>query len=291
MDREWIKITSKDQWLSERSKDVTSTEVGALYSMHDYLTLYQLYQIKRGNYKPEINETPRMRAGSYLEGGIAAYAANELGCEASHLNKYCRLKGLRMGTSFDYEITNGELKGWLIECKLVDPMIWRSKWTETSASHQIEFQVQHQLAVSGRPGVVIAALVGSEVKLLKRKYNESVASKLIEAVGHFWSRVDNNNCPQPDYEMDSDCIIAMLDEAVQGKHEEIDSDYLYSLLSKYDKTQKRIATLEAVKKELKAKTLQIAQDNSAVTCRDIRLSCGITSGEKKAPYRYFRVYT
>lgn len=44
---EIIQITSEAQWLGERKKDITSTEIPALYGLSPYKTEFELFHEKR----------------------------------------------------------------------------------------------------------------------------------------------------------------------------------------------------------------------------------------------------
>ena len=76
---ETIQIQSQDQWLAERVKDVTSTEVSALFDLNPYLTQFELYQQKSTGQVVKIPENTRMKWGKRLEAPIALGVAEDEG--------------------------------------------------------------------------------------------------------------------------------------------------------------------------------------------------------------------
>ena len=65
----------------------------------------------------------------------------ELNAAIKPLKDYMR-DPYAFGSSFDYEIFEGEYADWLIECKNVDQWVYRDNWTEEEAPDHIEVQVQ-----------------------------------------------------------------------------------------------------------------------------------------------------
>ena len=61
MSIETIQIQDRDQWLAERVKDVTSTEVSALYGLNPYKSEFELFHEKRDGQIVQIQQNERMK--------------------------------------------------------------------------------------------------------------------------------------------------------------------------------------------------------------------------------------
>ena len=53
---EKIEFVNTESWLQERMKDITSTEVSALYGLSPYLTEYELFHTKKDGVVVRIEE-------------------------------------------------------------------------------------------------------------------------------------------------------------------------------------------------------------------------------------------
>lgn len=220
-----IPIESEAQWLQERAKDVTSTQVSALFDCCPYLTHFELWHQKRNGIVEEFVADNRTTWGNRLEQVIAEWFATDR--EFGGLAKvgfYLRDESRRLGASFDYRASDGTGKPVLLECKNVDYLEWREKWTETEAPPHIELQVQTQLMLSGVSRAFIVALVGGNTLVAHERTPEpEVQAKIIEKVSAFWSSVDAGIAPQPDYVRDADLLLSRIYNRTEGREIEADA--------------------------------------------------------------------
>lgn len=231
-----IPIESEAQWLQERAKDVTSTQVSALFDCCPYLTHFELWHQKRNGIVEEFVADNRTTWGNRLEQVIAEGFAAERGFRyLRRANYYARREGLRLGASFDYvadtkplpSISRDNLSDRgevLLECKNVDYLEWREKWTETEAPPHIELQVQTQMMLSGIGRAFIVALVGGNTLVAHERTPEpEVQAKIIEKVSAFWSSVESGIAPQPDYVRDADLLLSRIYNRTDGREIEADA--------------------------------------------------------------------
>ena len=225
-----IEYTSEAEWLAARARDITSTEAAGLFNAGIYenaRTQYELFHIKSGILTPAPFEaSDRTRWGNRLESAIAHGIAEDLGLIVAPFKCYMRIPELRMGSSFDFKVVgvvedhpidnqaramfrqHGE---GILEIKNVDGLAFRRSWMEDGetieAPPHIEFQVAHQLEVSGLNWAIIAPLVGGNTpKVVIRERDEAIGNALRLAAGEFWSHVEAGVAPAPVFERDGDTI-------------------------------------------------------------------------------------
>jgi putative phage-type endonuclease len=226
---EIIPFTTEEAWLAERQRDVTSTESAALFGMSPYTTAFELWHRKRSGTAPEFKVNDRMRWGNRLEAAIAHGIAEEQGWEIKPLKEYMRDPDARMGSSFDFVITNlGEPVH--LEIKNVDYLAFRDGWIEhddgsMEAPEHIEMQVQHQMAVSGFKRAYIGAFVGgNRGVVIERERDEDVIKAIRAKVAAFWKTVDAGQEPDPVMPDDADAVIRLNQYAEPGKILDASSD-------------------------------------------------------------------
>lgn len=283
MTTETILIENEAQWLAERAKDVTSTQVAALFGVSPYLTEFELWHQKRNNVVEEFEQNNRTRWGNRLEETIAKGFAEERGLQ--HLRKmgsYMRRVGARMGASFDYLACYDDCQTCIIECKNVDFMEHREKWTDTEAPGHIELQVQTQLLLSGYRRAFIVALVGgNNLVVHEREPDAEVQSAIVEKVSAFWSSVDAGIEPKPDFVRDADLLLSRIYNRSDGTEIEADAETL-DLLNQWLAAKSAADTV---------KPLQARIAERIGTASKVRTPLGVLScATNKAGARPFRYY-
>lgn len=278
---ETIPIVSQEQWHAERAKDVTSTQVAALFGCNPYLTEFELWHHKRNGTAESIEETSRTRWGNRLEDAIAKGFAEEFGlADLNRPNVYKRSVGQRLGASFDFfAMCHGE--PCIVECKNVDFMEHRDKWTETEAPGHIELQVQTQLLLSGfRRAFLVALVGGNNLVVHERAPDAHVQAKIIEKVSAFWSSVDAGIEPTPDFVRDAKKVLAMNNRS-DGTELEADADTV-ALLQQWLDAKEAADTVQPLQAQL---ALRIGAASKVRTPNGV-LSCA-TNKAGARPFRYY----
>lgn len=281
-----IPIESEAQWLQERAKDVTSTQVSALFDCCPYLTHFELWHQKRNGIVEAFEANERMAWGSRLERTIAEGFAEERGFHClRRLSSYSRIDEHRLGASFDYVADTLQAvpsPSVLIECKNVDGYEFAEKWTEHEAPPHIELQVATQMLVSGIGRSFIVALVGgNRLAVYERWADSAIEAKIIEKVDAFWSSVDAGIAPQPDYVRDADLLLSRIYNRTEGR--EIEADATVQEL--IDQWLGAKAMADNVR-PLQARIAELIGTASKVRTPHGRLNCGAD----KNGVRSFRYY-
>lgn len=293
MNRETLKFETEGQWLAMRKADITSTESSALFGVSPYTTEYQLYHAKRGTLDNSIEANERMKWGNRLEAAIAEGVAEDFGLIVEPMKIYMRCSQNRIGSSFDYQIVgitdtyDGEdetyrdlfrqLGPGLLEIKNVDGFIFRKSWTEeddeVEAPPHIEFQVQHQMLVSGLQWAMLAPLVnGNTPKPTYRLKSDKVHQGILKKCAEFWERVDTGNEPAPDYKNDGRAIGQLYLEDDDTEVDMSDNEYLRQLCEEEIDAAQRKKAAEEEQKAKKAEILTIIGSHRKVIVGGINVN-------------------
>ena len=288
MNRQKMERTDEASWLQKRTQDVTSTEVAALFGLSPYISEFELFHRKRLGEIVRIEENERMTWGKRLESAIAHGVANDEGWAVTRADYYARIVDLRMGSSFDYEVTSEQQQGafmapitGLMEVKNVDGLQFHNKWLDDGATleapEHIELQIQHQMEVADKDYCILVALIGgNRVRWVRRNRDFAIGLQIRNRVAEFWDAVANNRAPSPDYAMDADFIIKQLHaNANDGEVLEAD-DALEDLIAQYQFVSREAAGMDELKSKTKAELMRRIGTASKVTSKLGTISCGMT---------------
>jgi putative phage-type endonuclease len=278
MSIETIEITSEAQWLRERTKDLTSTDIAALFDLSPYKTSFELYHEKQSGQVPPFRDNERMKWGRRFEAPIAKGVAEDEGWEIAKLDIYMRDTAARLGSSFDFLITSSSDGPGILEIKNVDGIQYRNKWTDLEAPEHIELQIQHQMLVSGYRWTALVAMVnGNSPKIIYREFDPDIAEQIRARAKAFWQMVETGVAPAADYSRDADLLTRIHANANRGEIFDASGDNeIASMVFEYHQAGRSIDDLEARRKEIKARILDKIGTAERVTGPWGTISCGVT---------------
>lgn len=280
--RETIKIVDQQQWLTQRMRDITSTEISALYGLSPYITEFELFHQKRDGKVVRIEPNERMTWGTRLESTIAHGAAEDQGWEIEHMNVYMRDPEICMGSSFDFMIKTSPKGPGLLEIKNVDGLQYSRNWIDDGegnieAPQHIELQLQHQLEVADLEwGAIVALVGGNELKVVYRNRDRAIGQDLRNRISTFWKRIESDLAPKPDYEKDAEYIIKRLhNKAEDDLVADVTADqHIESLIAKYQNAHAEATLWEKESNKLRAEILDHIGPVSKVISQIGTISCG-----------------
>lgn len=292
----------EDLWLKMRTRDVTSTDVAALFDVSPYLTAFDLWHRKKGEIVVDSAPSDRMKWGNRLQDAIARGLAEEHAWVIRRKDEYMHDPQARIGASFDYEITNiaGQRVKGLLEIKNVDSLAFRDGWIVDGdyieAPPHIELQAQHQLLVSEYDFVVIGALVGgNRVVTIKRLPDPKIIEAIRAQVKKFFESIDKNEPPQPDFSKDAKTIASLYRNATKGKVVDLASDDLApALVEQYKKIADVEREAKAKKEEIKAQLLMKIGDAEKAVGVGFSITAGTVPAARieayeRPEYRMFKI--
>jgi len=281
---EIIRYTTDAEWHAARAVDVTSTESAALFGESPYATRFEIWHRKHSGVVPAFEANERMAWGNHLEAAIAQGLAEQYGWTIEPMKSYWRRPDMRLGSSFDFMITNLPDGPAHLEIKNVDYLAFRDGWLEhddgfIEAPVHIEVQVQHQMAVSGFKRSFIGALIGgNRAVVLERKRDDEVIDGIEKTVAEFWKSVDANIEPPPMMPDDAEAVIRMNRYAEPGKILDATGDAtIETLVTKYKEACTRRDSHDEQAKVLKAELLLAIGDAEKVVTSDWTVSAGLVT--------------
>lgn len=310
MEREVIAYKTEEEWLAARAKDLTSSEVSALFGLNKYVSVFELWHAKKSGEPIPFEEEEYTKWGNRLEFAIACGVAEEKGWLVVPFKEYVRVPSLRIGSSFDFKVAlMKEMAGdqaikrgeeVLLEIKNVNQFIFKEEWVVDEdtkevieAPTHIEIQIQHQMLVSGIDRAVIAALInGNKLILLDRKADKEIQSAILEKAAEFWASVDAGKEPEPDFDRDIDAIRRIYGYAEPGKIYEANDDML-EMVKEYAALGRVIKNAEAKRDEIKGRILVDIGDSEKVVHPMFSISAGVVGPAHieydRKPYRLFKI--
>ena len=274
-------IVPKDHqhWLTLRSFDVTSTECAALFDASPYLTKFELWHAKKDQSIDTIAENERMKWGKRLEAVIAEGVAQDQGWVIKKFDAYARNSELRLGSSFDYMISDKERGVGILEIKNVDRLVYKNYWNDgLEAPAHIELQVQHQMLVAGYKWCAIVCLIGgNETNIIYRNADPDIQIEIMKKARDFWSSIDFNQPPKADYSQDADYIIRNL-RGQANENEFLDATgnvELAELIRQYKFAASERDSMESVVKQYRAQILEHIGAASVVVGEGYKISAGM----------------
>lgn len=294
MNRELLTFTSEAEWLAMRDKDLTSTEVSALFGCSPYATAYELFHRKTGQLVVDFESNDRIVWGNRLEAAIAMGIAEDHGLIVEPFKVYARITELRMGSSFDFKIV-GLAEGFtgdetyrdlfrengpgIMEVKNVDGLQFKRAWIADGAIMEapphIELQVQHQQEVADMEWTLVAPLVGGNTPMpFVRMRDRQIGAAIREKCEWFWSLVDAGKAPEPDYTVDGSTIAALL---ANDNGETVDmssNNRLAEVVAEHAKASAEAKDADGRKDAAKAEILMIIGENKTVVGTGFKISAG-----------------
>lgn len=297
MTTETIKTASRQEWLEARTQDITSTEIPALFGASPYMTHFELWHRKKKGEIVEIEENERMKWGTRLQDSIAYGIADDNGLVIRRMDEYIRDADLKIGASFDFAVEDDGL----LEIKNVDSLIFNQQWEEDEAGGieaplHIEFQIQHQLLVSGRKYAYLGVLVGgNKVFVIKKEPHKLAHDAIRNAVEKFWISIESGQEPKPDFEKDADFIRSLYPYADPNKIMDATED-MEELVHKYKEHGQLIKNHKAYQDACRAELITLMGDAEKVKGELFSISAGMVGPKRveafeRKGYRVFRINT
>ena len=275
-----IQVRDRTHWHELRSQHIGGSDVAALFGLSPYSSLWQLWMEKSGKLSPEdISGNKSVQAGTFLESGIANWAAHRWSMDVTKVNDYFTVDDCPgMGASFDY-ITGNQAP---VEIK------WSARgygWSYNGeeileAPENYLLQVQHQLACTTSDHAWLIALIDDEPRRMKIPRNDNIIDAIKHQITMFWQSIADGKEPDPDYATDVAAITKLM--GTLPKSDVILDDADAPLFADYKaaKEDEKAASVRAdeakgallMKARAKLELMNTSQDKASVKCGEYKMS-------------------
>ena len=205
---------SRDEWLEVRKTGIGSSDAAAAVGLNPYQSQLELWMVKtgRGDALPQIDpddDSNPMFWGSLLESFVAAHYTKKSGNRVRKINAVLQHpEHSWMLANIDREvIASPEVQ--ILECKTAGmngAKLWRDGVPE-----YVQLQVQHQMAVTGKKTVDVAALIcGNEYCCYRIERDDALITRLIQLEAKFWDYVITDKQPPADGSDSADVALRCL---------------------------------------------------------------------------------
>jgi hypothetical protein len=209
-------ITSHEQWLDLRSRDMTASVIGSVVGVHDYTTALEQWAIRTGRaFGPEPTED--MQRGADLEPVAVVRLRRAHPDWTIHypLGLYLRDPAARIGATLDVVAIDPRRPG--IGNVQVKTSKWRpfQKWLQPGGLEPplwIALQAMTEAKLVGASWAIVWVMVDFELKCYEVDVpiDDGAWDALREAVARFWTSVATDLPPEPVYGRDG-AVLALLD--------------------------------------------------------------------------------
>lgn len=275
-----IHVRDEAHWHELRAKHIGGSDVAALFGLSPFTSRWQLWMEKAGKIAPEdLSDNKAVQAGTFLESGIANWAAHRWTMDISKVNHYYTVDDCPgMGASFDYITADGapmEIKwsarghGWHYAGEEI-----------LEAPENYLMQVQHQLACTTSDHAWLVALIDDEPRRMKIPRNENIIDAIKSEISTFWSSIHEGEEPPIDFDKDVSALTKLMGTLPKSDITLDDGDALlfadYKLAKEDEK--KAIARADEAKGQILVKVreklalVNTSQDKAAIKCGEHKMS-------------------
>lgn len=278
-----IPVRDQAHWHELRAKHIGGSDVAALFGLSPYSSRWQLWMEKAGKIPPEdISDNKAVQAGTFLESGIANWAAHRWSMDIEKVTDYYTVDDCPgMGASFDYLTADGspmEIKwsarghGWHYNGEEI-----------IEAPENYLLQVQHQLACTKAEYAWLVALIDDEPRRMKVPRNENIIDAIKAEITGFWQSIADGKEPPIDFTTDVPALTKLMGTLPKSEVELDAADEL--LFQDYkaakEDEKKAIQRADEAKGELLAKvrakveTMNTSKDKAIAKCGSYKLSISV----------------
>jgi hypothetical protein len=287
-------ITSREQWLALRKRDVTASAAGALLGVHPYVSAYGLWALKSGIIDEDPEETQPMRRGRLLEPvAVEVLREERPNWKLTYpVGTYYREPESRIGATPDVEAVDEAGRFGVVQIKSVEPSIFRKKWRDEEGTLSPPLWIMCQAIVeaylTGATWAAVGALVvghGIEIAVVMVPIHGGIIARLKDEVRSFWYSVENGRAPDPDLHRDA----ALIEKIFNPTGPRVDLSKDNELAGIVDKRKKRLAYIRKAEdstKELRVSIIRKLGNAASAVMSDGRVltakKIDVAEGRRKA---------
>lgn len=208
-------ITSRDQWLALRKKDVTASDIAAILGLDKYRTPARVYAEKTGEISGNADNA-MTRRGRWLEPAVLeALREAHPDWDIRKATVYLRDPAIRLGCTPDFVAIRSDKTIVNIQAKVVSKPVYEREWgddekREPPMGYMLQTAAENMLMEV--PQGIVAALVidtfSAELQEFGVPRHADAEARIRQAATDFWDAVRDGRPPRLMYDMDAELIEA-----------------------------------------------------------------------------------
>ena len=254
-------ITPRDRqaWLKARYKDITASAVGALFGVHEFTTIYELWASKTWRLRRDDDENDAIRRGRLLEPvAVQILREEHPDWQIEHNaaeNRYFRDPARRLGATPDVIVQCPRRGKGVVQIKSVEASTYRRKWIDEDANPEaplwIALQASLEAHVTVSQWAAVMPLVvsyGIEAPLIDIPLDHlgGVIDAMTKKAAEFWQMVAEDREPQVDFGRDAALIDRLYRIGDPREERDLTADLsLLEVIARRNHLRSQIAALDS----------------------------------------------
>lgn len=304
---EILQPASRAAWLELRKATIGASEIAALFGVHPYTTVLDMWARRTGAIKESTEETPPMRRGRHLEAVAVDFLREErpdwiVKANAVPTAELYRDLEIGIGATPDTFVREPGLDGFAIcQIKSVEPSVFRRNWLNEAGDVEpplfIVIQAIQEAFLTGAARAYVAPLVigfGIEMPVVPIELHAGIVGQIATKAAEFWRMVRDKEMPTPDFAKDGEVLAQIVGNVTEGKSVDLRSDNELPVLASEDRQLSgEIKDRTDRRKEIKAQVLFKIGDADFALMQGGSISAGIIKRKgyiaKESSYREMRI--
>jgi putative phage-type endonuclease len=196
--------------LERRRRHLGSSDMASILGLSPYSTAYDVWAMKTGRL-PDTEETASMKAGTFFEDGVLAYAEEKLGTLIRNQYRSVKDRGIPIGANVDAIVVQ---TGEPVEAKTVGLLgftneLWGDEGTDEVPDRVLIQATVHMICTEQELCHVAAFIAGRGFVPFVVRRDEDVVNVVKDTAVQFWEKFVLTDTP-PDYSLPSAKTVARM---------------------------------------------------------------------------------
>ena len=216
---ESILITSREQWLELRKRDVTASVIGALVGLHPWTSRFKLYKEKSGADVGAVEMNVRMRRGLRIERAVAAMVMEDYpGWKITPAGVYLRDPARGIGATPDFFVeADDEFGLGVLQTKITTYRAFKQNWMGDDGTLMVPpfivLQTTTEMMMAQADWGAVAVFIDDaynpldqDLFVFRLERHPKGEAKILADVAQFWDDVANGREPEVDPKLDGELV-------------------------------------------------------------------------------------
>ena len=206
-------ITSRQEWLERRKKNINASEIGALFGCSPYLTRFALYADKAGLADADSPDTEVLRRGRILEPAIAAAVQEQRpDWKIQKSEDYIWSPASAIGCTPDFIVHCPRRGTGVLQGKTAAKPIFDEDWQDGPPQWIVLQTLQEMMLSEVQWGAIAVLVTGTwsiDCQIWEFERHAEAEARIVVGARKFWQDVAAGRKPTADYGRDDGVLKLM----------------------------------------------------------------------------------